>query len=210
MQTELVEGGAEMNQALLVGGHAGFNQCVNAVIVGLPRFVDERVLQEVLLKAGVGGSEGHRRRAVAVVDDVEVGQKETGCIPGAPLVVAVHRANAHVHGGAVGQGEARWKIIGAGCTGGGEARPQGREMPSLVGRRPPVVVVAELDLNIGARVRVVGEGGRGDGLKQEICLHPRHTVIHREVRVHRGPCGRAAARGDIEDELRAVGNRGVF
>ena len=78
VQAELVEGGAEMNQALLVGGHAGFNQCVNAVIVGLPRFVDERVLQEVLLKAGVGGSEGHRRRAVAVVDDVEVGQEETG------------------------------------------------------------------------------------------------------------------------------------
>ena len=78
VQTELVEGSAEMNQALLVGGHAGFNQGVNAVIVGLPRFVDERVLQEVLLKAGVGGSEGHRRRAVAVVDDVEVGQEETG------------------------------------------------------------------------------------------------------------------------------------
>ena len=78
VQTELVEGGAEMNQALLVGGHAGFDQGVNAVIVGLPRFVDEGVLEEVLLKAGVGGGKGHRRRAVAVVDDVEVGQEETG------------------------------------------------------------------------------------------------------------------------------------
>ncbi len=67
-----------MNQTFLAGGHAGFDQGISAIIVGLPGFVDEGVLQEILLQASVGGAERHGGRAVAVIDHVQVGQEETG------------------------------------------------------------------------------------------------------------------------------------
>ena len=55
IEAELIERRTEVNQAFLVGGHAGFDQGIGAVIVGLPGFVDEGVLQEILLETGVGG-----------------------------------------------------------------------------------------------------------------------------------------------------------
>ena len=71
--------------------------------VGFACLVDRGVLNEILLKAGIGGREGHGGGTVSVVHDIQRGQKETGAVPRAPLIVSIDRANAHVHGGAVGQ-----------------------------------------------------------------------------------------------------------
>ncbi len=92
-----------MNEAFFARGHAGFCRGLVTIGDGFADFVDGRILHEILLKTGIAWCEGHGRCSIAVVNDIKRGQQEGSFLPGPPLVVAVHRANTHVHGRTVDQ-----------------------------------------------------------------------------------------------------------
>ena len=103
MQAELVQRGPEVNQPLLVGGHAGFERRAFAVLDGFARLANRGVLQEILFQPGIGWSEGHRGRSVAVVNHVVGWKEETRAVPRPPLVVGVDGSHTHEHRGSVHQ-----------------------------------------------------------------------------------------------------------
>ena len=89
MKAKLVERGSEVNQTFLRRGHAGLKGCFVAVGDGFAEFVDGRVLDEIMLKTGVGWTEGHRCRSITVVNNIEGGEQKRSLLPRTPLVVGV-------------------------------------------------------------------------------------------------------------------------
>ena len=113
VQTKLIERCPDVDQTLLVGGHAGFQCRPVPVGDGLAGFTDGGVLQEIEFQSSVGRTERYGGRAIAVVNDVEGGKQETGAVPRPPLIVAVNGTNTHVDGRPVFQSQGRREVVGA-------------------------------------------------------------------------------------------------
>ena len=76
-------------------------------------------------------------------------------------------------------------------------------MPGLIGFGAPIIIIAQLNLNVRSGVQIVGERWGSDGFEEEIRFHPRSAVIHGKVGGDGRTVACSGAVGGVDGELRA-------